>query len=240
MGKVMLLAGKESPDDFVQSIILRDYKVAVARSGDFSGEKTEQSASLKWNKASPISARSMILETENVFGTVDVVVLYFDASAIASQFASCTIENISSALDSLVVGYQYLAVETMARFEQKKFNGKLVFLLKTYPSIFETIRSSQQRSSTTIPLGPVVAAAQVAFGAFAENFATVSLERPYGTIILGTMNAQNEVGLRDSSLANWLGNYISSLESKEKNTKQIPAWIKVGVKNTGFFSGLFR
>lgn len=235
----MLLAGKDAPDDFAQSIILQDYKVAVAKSDESNAEKTEKIVSLKWNKASPVSARSMILGTENAFGAIDVVVLYFDASSFASQFVSCTVENISTALDSLVAGFQYLAVETMARFEQKKLGGRLVFLLKPYSSFFETIRSSQQRNSTVMPLGPIVSAAQAAFGAFAENFAAISQERQYGTVILGNVSTQNEIGVRDKSLANWLANYLVSLDGKEKNTKQPLSWIKVGVKNSGFL-GLFR
>lgn len=233
----MLVAGKDSPDEFVKNFVAHGYNVAVAGNPDLSSASTsaENITSLRWNKTSPVSARSMILETENFFGGFDTTLLVFDAPALATQFTSCTVEDISRALDNLIAGFQYLAVESFARFAQKKINGRLVFLLKTQPTLVEAVRSSQRNISSK-PSGPIVAAAQSAFGAFAENFAALSMDHEFGSVLLTIATPQNELSSRDSALAIWLAEYISSINEKEKNQRQVPLWIKAGAKSTNFLS----
>lgn len=244
MGKNILVAGKDLPESerFVESLVSAGNNVAVTYQNEAShlSLPEERAAQVKWNRASPVSARAIITETENSFGSLDAAILYFDAPSFAQTFTECTVQEISHALDILVAGYQYLAVELLARFNQKKHDGRIVFLLKTQTSLTDVSKSSSQRGSTMRPSGPIVAASQAAFGTFAENFAVLAAAQEYGSVVLTIGNTQNETAVKDGVLASWLSNYLKTLDGKPKpDANTAPSWVKAGARGSGIFS-LFK
>lgn len=239
MSKTLLFAGKDSPEEFVKILNDAGYNVALATSAESDINTIENAVSLKWNRSSPISARSVIVETENAYGSIDTTILYFDATVFSSRLTSCEVEDISRALDTLVAGFQYLAVETFARYAQKKSDGRLVFLLKSQQTLLESMKASSQRT-TSHPAGPIVASAQAAFSAFAENFAALAQEAEYGSVVLATGNVTNDMPSRDAEIATWLLGHLKSLDEKSnQRNKQSPVWAKMGTKSQGFLS-MFR
>jgi NAD(P)-dependent dehydrogenase (short-subunit alcohol dehydrogenase family) len=244
MEKTFLIAGKNFPagGSFAEGMSRTGYNVAITGTPD-SGHSSLSSKGitvLPWNNGSSVSARSLILETENVFGSIDAVILYFDASFFTVQFSSYTPEDVSRALDIMIAGYQYLAMEVLNRFEQKKNGGRLIFLLKTYPTMAEVLHSSALKNSTTGPSGPILAASQAAFGAYAENTAALAGDRDSSSVILFSCTAQNDIAEKDASLAAWLSNYLAVMEQlkTKPGVKQSTSWIKAGSKGPGLLSRL--
>lgn len=241
MGKNILVAGKDLPasERFIEGLVSAGHNVAVTFQNDFTHLMLpqEKAVTVKWNRSSPVSARSIITQTENAFGSLDVAVLYFDAPLFAENFRTCGISEISSAQDFLISGYQYLASEIFSRFLQKKHDGKLVFLVKTHTALTDTVKSSV-RITSKVPMSPIVSSALAAFVAFAENFAVYSAKEQYGSVLLALGNAQNETAVKDSELSAWLSNYLKTADSKPRaDAHQACTWTKVG--NRGFFSKLF-
>ncbi|HAH60865.1 MAG TPA: hypothetical protein DCL73_02060 [Treponema sp.] len=242
MKKIILIAGKDMPAgrDFADGMAAAGYNVVVA-----GGAETEGSAGTSgsvavasWNRPSSISARSLVLHAENLFGAVNETVLYFDAEEYASQFTVFSPEECTRALDTMISGYEYLSMETITRLEQRKNAGKLVFLLKRHPAMEEVLHSAALRSSTVSPAGPFVSAAQAAFASFAENVAALTGDRPNVTVVLVSCDANNETAAKDGSLSSWLAGYLSSVDNlkNKPGARQAINWIKAGAKGPGLLS----
>ncbi|MFA6856791.1 MAG: hypothetical protein WCR31_06230 [Treponema sp.] len=242
MKKTILIAGKDFPSggDFASGLAGAGYNVVVT--GSTEAENIPNSAGnisvVTWNRPSSISARSLIIEAENLFGCVNESVLYFDAGSYASQFTVFSPEECTRAFDTMILGYEYLAMETIIRLEQRKRNGKLIFLLKHHPSMEEALHSSVLRSNTASPAGPFVSAAQAAYAAFAENVAAFVGDRPNVTVLLISCDMNNETAAKDGSLSLWLSGYLEAIDNlkNKPGAKQAVNWIKAGAKAPGFFS----
>lgn len=253
MEKTMLIAGKEVPQgsDFASGAALKGRNVVVTANPpekDGAVPVSENGyTSAVWNRSSPISARSLVLACENQFSSLDEAVLYFDEPLYASRNGRLTAEDCAFKLDEMTAGYQYLALEILSRFEQKKRGangvkaGKLVFLHKTNPSQSDAARSSSVRTQTEALSSPFVASAGAAFDAFAENLAALCAQRDDTLVVLVSFDAANETALRDNTLSSWLCGYLDAAdELKSKpGAKQAVSWIKAGAKGPGGFS-LFK
>src|SRR5574344_2828400 len=149
MEKTRLVAGKDMPagSKFAggasfagRSVMMTgvDVDVPAARAED-GGASAQQElpvagiAAAEWNRASALSARTLILQTENKYDRLDEVVLYFDEEYFASIAGKTEIGECAQTCDNLILGYQFLTLETLARFEKKNAGGavpgKLVFVL---------------------------------------------------------------------------------------------------------------
>jgi hypothetical protein len=242
MKKTILIAGKDFPSggDFADGMAHAGYNVVITGRAE-AGNESGSSGSIvvaSWNRPSSISARSLVLFAENAFGFVNETVLYFDASAYASQFTVLSPEECTRSLDTMISGYEYLAMETLARLDQRKAVGKLVFLIKSHPTMEGVLRSSSLRSSTAIPAGPFVSASQAAFVSFAENIAAFAGDKADVTVVLVSCGDQNDISAKDGSLALWLAGYLTSLDNLKSKTgaKQAVNWVKAGAKGFGFLS----
>lgn len=245
MKKTILTAGKDMPSagDFADGLAAAGYNVVVAGSAeaDVSAESSGSIASVSWNRPSSISARSIVLQAENLFGTVDETVLYFDAGIYSSQFTVFSPEECTRSLDTMVSGYEYLTMEMITRLEQRKNTGKLIFLLKRHPTMEEVLHSAALRSSTASPAGPFVSAAQAAFASFAENTAALAGDKSNVTVVLVSCDANNETAAKDRTLASWLAGYLAAIDNlkNKPGAKQAINWIKAGAKGPGLLA-LFR
>lgn len=270
MGKTILVVGKNSPDGkkiadgfaFTgRQVVLSSNNISESFEEEISAEEKKASldaydeaksieaksgmCTFEWNRASPVSARTLILQTENTYGKMDEVALFFDEEWYASHSDKIDSEQISRTSDEMIVGYQYLAMEALARFEKKNSSepGSLVFLLKEGPSVFDAIKTPGIRNGMRALSSPVVASASAAFSAFAENMAALYGDSPFVNIILVRSEKTSESDSTDEALGKWLGNYLEGVETQKTKltAKKSCQWIKPGAKpGAGTLSSIFK
>ena len=240
----MVIAGKDIPEssDFASSISVKGRNVIITASAD---EKKETFAEngytvVPWNRASALSARSLILNSLNVSNHLDEAVLIFDESQFAVSFSRVDAAETARVIDELIIGYQYLTSEVIAHFDKKKMHneaigmGKLVFLYKVNPNQNDATLNPNVRSGAALS-SPLVAAAAAAFKAFAENIAALHTESETVYPVLVICDASMEVAHRDTTLASWLCDYLDSVDGLKKrpSAKQLVTWVKAGAKKAG-------
>lgn len=240
MEKNALIAGKDAPDilEFADALIQTGFRVAVTgNAGDMEGT---QAALIKWNKASAISARSLVIQAETALKTTANTIFYFDAALFSLLYPSMTAAVCSKVLDELTAGFQYLAIETLNRIQQHKKSARLVFIVRNCllpkDAVFSSLKDDAAGTAS-----PPVAAAQAAFTAFAENIAALIAQNGTAHVLLVSVEHQNAAMSTDTSLALWLSEYLNALDSAKtrQNAKTSCTWIKAGAKMPGTFS-LFR
>lgn len=234
MSKNVLIAGKEFPDgkDFAEKCIMKD-RTAVLTCTEKETETTD-GADLKivqWNKSSPLSTRSLVLNCENFKGPIDEAILYFDEPLVASKFENAGTQNCAQIIDDYISGYEFLTYELIARNVKK-----IVFIYKTNFSLAETITSSQARSSRVS--SPIISACGAAFNSFAESIAADLSVAKKAVPILVRGNFQNETMARDTELSGWLFEYLDEVDRMKNppSPKQAISWIKPGAKAGGLLS----
>src|SRR5574344_247230 len=258
MEKTMLVAGKDSPagSKLAEGISSTGRNVMITGSdGDVvatepaaDSEAVQQTLPMhgitcaEWNRPSSLSARTLILQTENTFDKLDETVLLFDEEYYAALAGRTEVGECAENCDNLILGYQYLALETLTRFEKKNSGGatpgKLVFLLNEGPCMVDALRTSTVRNGSTSVATPLIASAAGAFASFAENMAAVYGDMEYVNIVLVRGDKSMDVAKTDDGLAKWLCTYLDTVDGmKAKLTaKKSIQWVKPGAKNPGGFS----
>lgn len=252
MERTILVAGKDLPEglDLADGILLSGRNVVAATSGARNVKRTEEGStvSVEWNRTSPVSAKSLVLECENHFRRIDEALFVFDEAWFAEKFNEISFENTSRGIDEMILGFQYLAQEVLSKFE-KRFvlnysteenlkPAKIIFYLKSSPSEVDVIKNNSLRNTVPCAANPLVAAASGAFIAFAENIAAMFANRDYVNVVLVKGDVSVELCKNERSFASWICNYLNEVDMlKNKLTaKQSVAWVKVGAKgpNSGF------
>lgn len=247
MSKSILIAGKDFPDggDFAEGAETKMRNVAITQSPLLRGAVPANLKAFSWLRTSPVSARTLVLDCETAFKNLDEAVLYFDESYYVAKFNSFTTPECSAAVDEMVLGFQYLTLEILSRFEKisslnlRQENApvpKLVFLVKNSVAEADVARKAALRSLVPMASGPFVAAARAAFEAFAENTAALYSERAYVNVILSRTDLGNEVAKTDRSLSEWLFTYLDAFDLLKKipSAKQMMSWVNAGAKAQGF------
>lgn len=133
MEKITLVAGKDMPagSKFAEGIALTGRSVMMtgiedepavdSQNDDAGATKLSGVVSAEWNRGSSLSARTLILQTENTFDKMNETVLYFDEDYFASLAGKTDVSECAQNCDNLILGFQYLALEAIARFEKKNF-----------------------------------------------------------------------------------------------------------------------
>ena len=244
MDKTILIAGKNIPEGsvFASSLSVKSRTVIATASSDEKKESyTENGYTVvPWNRASALSARSLILNSLNVSNHLDEVVLIFDEAQYAVAYNRIDAIETARIIDELIIGYQYLASEVISRFDQKKLHneeigmGKIVFLYKVNPNQNDAATNPNVRSVATLS-SPLVAAAAAAFKSFAENIAALHTESTTVYPVLVICDSSMEVAHRDTTLASWLCDYLDSIDDLKKrpSAKQLVSWVKAGAKKPG-------
>lgn len=249
MSKSILIAGKYLPEatNFADGAEIKMRSVAIT---DPKISKDTAPVSnikmLPWTRPSPVAARTLILECERIFGKLDEVVLYFDESYFATKFHTLTMQNCSQTIDDALLGYQYLTLELLSRFEKNsEMNAslgkpqsvtRLVFLIKKSVNEFDIKKNPALRTDLPVPSNAFVAAAASAFVAFAENIAAIYNSKEYVEIILVSTDFENDAVKTDNALGQWLCDYLDELDTRKKrmSLKQELSWIKAGSKFSKF------
>jgi hypothetical protein len=228
----VFIAGKEYPDGSPFAQAARGRGRIAALTVSQAEEKEAQPGAtfaqpaplvVEWNKASPVSARAAIIETENRLTKIDEAVLFFDTPMFASRYPTFSAANSSRALDDMIAGYLHITRELLERVP-KRGRGSFVFLLK------ETAADSPSALSQAGILAQTGAAA---FRAFSERIAYAYAQENSVRVFLFLAAAQQG----DGEIARWLFSYLdeSNRDQSSSGTKQ--KWVKCGTKiPSGFAS----
>ena len=256
MSKTVLIAGKEFPfgGKLLNGLIFTNRNVCItvppleedsvnknninniSNIGNI--EENINGKAVEWNKASPVSCRNVILQSERYYEHINEAVLYFDEDFYASKAQRLDAEECTRVCDELILSYQYLALEVLSRFERKnnvQNPGKIVFVIKEGPCLADALLAPAVRNGINAIASPVIASAASAFCSFAQNFAVQYGDLPFVSIILVRGDNNIPDAASDELLGRWLGSYMDSVEKqKEKpGSKRAMQWIKPGTKGTG-------
>lgn len=170
-----------------------------------------QAGAVAWNKASPISARTVLLQAVSANGEPGRAVLLFDAAAYDAVYRDFTVENISRGMDDMLAGYQYMTEELVNRYAQSGGEGCwLTYVL----------------CSSTEKTGALTAAAEAAFQAFAEKTAELYAGGNLKFTLVRCDSATK------AETASWLNAYwaLPGAEKAASQAKTAGHWVKTGGK----------
>lgn len=239
----ILIVGKDLPDclDFAECFVTTRRVFCVSKEeAETSNFEAEGIFSSTWNRSSAISSRSLIIKAETKLEELNQIVIYFDSYWYAQKFELDRTEDVSTAIDTMIAGYEYFINELLLRLEQRKDPVTVVFLAKTYPSKAENLRSGNKNVNIH-PTSNIVNSAQSAFISVAENVATLVGDKTYLSVLLAKCAQDNELFNSDKQLAGWIKESIASIEGfkTHQSAKQACTWIRAGGKVSAGFS-LFK
>ncbi len=90
-------------------------------------KKGEKFISLKWTKSSPVSARNIVLQTQNKFETIDITVITQIFPGQNKLFNEIEFQKIESLIDENALGPLFLAREIL-RYYYQKHHGEIKIL----------------------------------------------------------------------------------------------------------------
>ncbi|MCR4789593.1 MAG: hypothetical protein K5839_00780 [Treponemataceae bacterium] len=222
MSKNIILAGKEynKSSKIAQLAKQNELNAFVTKTFEKS-EETPTPSIYDWNRSSPVSARSIVVNAENQFGTIDGAALFFDAASFNSHFTQLSIEEANKASDELILSYTYLALELLKRIERKD-HGKIFFILQKMQTSAEFLRSSsREQIANPAHASAITAMAQAAFKAFAENLAASKYKETKGSFIyLLEVNSETT----EEQIIQWLAKKIEEDDPIYKNSKNAVSW----------------
>ena len=177
---------------------------------DETGEK--QIHRFSWNRRSPLSARSLILECKNVFGGIERAIVVHAPDRVNQAFHEVPAGYIESKVDSGIKGYLFLLKELVGFF-QKQGSGSIALVMHDEGSEV---------------LSPVDACVSGSFKALAQSLFMFYQNEPI-----------NLIGFRSSTtqVHDFAGFIFRN--SEEKSVKSSSQWLKFSEKS-GFFQSLPR
>lgn len=258
MSKTILIAGKNMPEagNFTEGIAFSGRNIIVsgniadseetkrltiaerkANQAAYEEEKAQEARSgmctIEWNKSSPLSARSLVLQTATIFGRMDEAVLYFDEEWYASKAEKMDSEEIVRGCDDMIAGYQYLALEVLNAFQRRETSegkGRLVFLLKETPNRIDVLKNPAVKDGLSPIASPLVAAGAAAFASFAENIAAVCSDSIFVDVIIVRGDSSMEGFRRDDETGRWLSSYLDAYVSPDPMGRKEISWVRPGEK----------
>ncbi len=239
----ILIVGKDLPDclDFAEAFVTTRKVYCVTKDeSEASNFEAEGLFASTWNRSSAISSRSLIIKAETHLEDLNQIVLFFDSYYFGTKFELDRTEDVSPAIDTMIASYQFFVNELLLRLEQRKDPFTVVFLAKTYPSKVEILRSGNKNINIH-PTSNIVNAAQEAFISLAENFATLTSDKHYLSVLLARCDQANELYNSEKQLGIWVKESIAAIEGfkSHQNVKQACSWVRAGGKVSNGFS-LFK
>lgn len=116
--------------------------------------------SISWNRSSPLSARTVILEMKNNYSSFDRALLIFDTPTFSGIFPDTESASLIKCTDEFIRGYMLLVAEIVKYFRQQK-SGFILFAVRS-PS------SQDAKGTVSLP----VTVAESAFMRLAEETAS--------------------------------------------------------------------
>ncbi len=233
-GRKVAAGGKETEADEAKKTIAERRTQMEAYNESKTVEAKSGICTFEWNKSSPLSTRSFILQTENAFQSLDEAVLYFDEEYFASNAQKMDAEEVSRCCDEMLLSFQNLALEILNRFEKKYTENPftLIFMLKECPCVSDAARLPSLRNGSVAIASPLVAAAASAFSSFAENIAAMYGDSVFTNILLVRGECKSDKSLTQGQEAQWLSSYLDGLYAQKTklSAKKSMQWISIGAK----------
>jgi hypothetical protein len=221
MSKNIILAGKEYSKNSDLEKIAQTLELNPFVTTQFFEEANTKiiSTNTTWNRSSPISAHSVIINAENYFGQIDGAVLFFDSLAYDKIFVHNTLDEFTRATDELILGYNYLTLELLRRFSEHK-QGKLFFVLQSQETQADALKNPSKQQMPQQSLGLVTSMAQSAFKSFAENVAAFNFN-PNGNFVY-LLEASSEIS--EEEIISWIATKMNEDLPVYKNPKNAVIW----------------
>lgn len=228
MGKNIILAGKEySKNSDIEKIAQTLGLNPFVTTQYFEESNTKIiSTNTTWNRSSPISAHSVIINAENYFRQIDGAVLFFDSLAYDKIFTHNTIDEFTRATDELILGYNYLTLELLRRFSDHN-PGKLFFVLQSQETKADSIKNPSKQPMTQQSLGLITSMAQNAFKSFAENVAAENYN-PTGCFVY-LLETSPETS--EEQILSWIATKMQEDLPVYKNPKNAVTWQSTETKS---------
>jgi hypothetical protein len=223
MSKTLLIAGKEFPDgaDFAAAAKSSQRDVVITVDAESQESAPDNFHIVEWRKHSPISAHSLIIETENLYQKkIDEAILLFDSPWFSMRYSELTTQVCAQALDDMLAGYILLTTELLSRLSGE---GELIFALR---------EDKMQHEDKIQGDGILPATGAGAFRTFAERIAASCAEHTSLSVLLIEIDAHTD----DVAFGVWLFPYLDTLSGgilpdRKKNQQ----WIKCGAKTATRF-----
>ena len=214
MEQACLVTGKSSEllAEVVHGTVARGRQSLIARSGALDLATSPVTATtISWNRRSALSARSVVLHSQNLYGRLDEAIIVFSPVRETVPFHESSIVSIENRTDAEVKGYLFMIREIVSLF-QKQRSGRLV--LAVHEAESEVISPLEAMS-----LGSFTAAAQ-------------ALQRFY-------QNEPIEIRLcrsRSGNIAGYAGFILDALEAPRPRRSRIE-WLRYDARGKVFARG---
>lgn len=121
MERTLLITGRQSPltDDLLQEALSRSFSV-LATFDPALGEPEvpdgfgDDLVYVEWNRRSPISARSVLLQAENAAGSLEEIFVVYSSEGVTAPFHETQASRIEEVVDGGVKGYLFLLREALS------------------------------------------------------------------------------------------------------------------------------
>lgn len=160
MNETILITEKESllGSELIKQALSRGYRVLTTISSDREEDEAQEEPEARlrevvWNKRSPVSAKTVMLEARRFLEKIDHIVLVYPVEKAMQAFHTMTMEDVEEKVDRKVKGSIFLVREFL-RYYQNEEEGCLAFAL------------DQSHSDEHSPLD---AAATASFRSFADS-----------------------------------------------------------------------
>lgn len=133
MGKACLVTGKSSEllAEVAREAVNRERQALVARSGPLElAGSGEGPAVVSWNRRSALSARSVLLHGQNLFGRLDEAIIVFSPVQDTVPFHESSIVSVENRTDAEVKGYLFMIREIVALFQKQRAGRLLLAVLE--------------------------------------------------------------------------------------------------------------
>ncbi|MCF0241614.1 MAG: hypothetical protein HUK25_03200 [Treponema sp.] len=235
----ILVVGKDLPEseNLIKSFELQGHKVFTTANSDFSID-SESIFAFSWNKASSISAKTLLVQAESKLQQIDRVLIIFDGPAYSTKFESDRIEDCTQAVEHMISSYIYFCQTLVSRLAQKPHKVTIGFYLKNVATKADLATT---KSGTQTPCSNCVSTAQGAFLSMAENFGITFYQLDQVSVFLCQSDISNELYTNEKDTGAWILSYFDAEDNlkQRQSAKQSLSWVKVGGKMPGSFS-LFK
>ena len=228
-GRNIIVSGNITDSEETRKLTIAERK---ANQAAYEEEKAQEAktgmCTIEWNRSSPLSARSLVLQTTTIFGGMDEAVLYFDEEQYAAKAEKMDSEEIVRGCDEMIAGYQYLTLEILNSFQKRDTSegkGRLVFLMKKTPDRIDVLKNPSVKNGLSPIASPLVAAGAAAFASFAENIAAVCSDSIFVDVLLIRGETSMEGFRRDDETGRLVCTCLDSLSSSSDSTRREVRWI---------------
>ena len=145
-----------------------------------SAQSSEKRMVLDWNPSSPISARTLVIASENRLDRIDEAILICSPPSIHSNAAELPLADVEIMINDNIKGWFFLVKELAAVFTSRK-SGTLAF-------VYHDIPGAGRDDSADI-LGP---SSLASFRALTQGLLAAAHSEPYITMGFSCSDAGNE------------------------------------------------